>query len=262
MTPITDALSKGGQHEQNIRKMFPNSFIWNGETPLFPKPLFILAFSNRSGSNLLADYLRQTGRFRGFGESLNWDQVKRSHDDRPVAGFSDYILRLAGSHNEPRHWGVKASWDQIIMLQRARITSMFTGVKIIHSLRHDILGQAVSHWIAHQTNQWTSAHKAKSDSVDFSLGSVEQIIMDIIRSNAYIQQVTEAFNMPRAIVTYENLQSDPTTEIRRLAAALSVDLGEWIPNAPKIAQQRNERNDDFRERCHDAWRAATMLYGR
>ena len=70
MTPITDALAEQGPHESKIRALFPDAFAWQGPEPLFSKPLYVLAFTNRSGSNLLADYLLQTGRFRGFGEAL------------------------------------------------------------------------------------------------------------------------------------------------------------------------------------------------
>ena len=60
MTPISDALSAQGPHESRVRALFPDAFAFAGERPVFSKPLCILAFTNRSGSNLLADYLPYT----------------------------------------------------------------------------------------------------------------------------------------------------------------------------------------------------------
>lgn len=257
MTPISNAFATQGLHERHVRNLFPDAFAWHGTQPHFSsKPLYILAFTNRSGSNLLADYLRQTGRFRGFGEGLNWDEIRRSLETRPAASFPDYIARLAGPLDEPGIWGIKASWDQIIMLQRANILSMFSGVQIIHSVRRDLLGQAVSHWIAHQTNQWTSAHKESGIKPDFSLESVEQILMDIVRSNTYIDLIARTLGIPRHVVVYERLQDDPAAEISRLAESVSIDLGTWQPRTPRISQQRNETNESFRARCLEAWQAA------
>ena len=141
MTPISSSLADQGTHEKQVRAMFPGAFEWRGTAPVYQAPLYILAFTNRSGSNLLADYLRQTGLMRGFGEGLNWDHIERDIARTPTASFPDYITQLAGPPGGTQSWGIKASWDQIVMLQRARIPAMFSGVRIIHTVREDILGQ-------------------------------------------------------------------------------------------------------------------------
>lgn len=258
MTPISNSLGAQGPHEARVRALFPKSFTWQGERPLFSKPLYILAFTNRSGSNLLADYLRQTGRFRGFGEGLNWDQIQSSLQRHPVASFPGYIATLAGAQNSAGIWGVKASWDQIVMLHRANIPAMFSGVQIVHSVRQDLLGQAVSHWIAHQTNQWTSAHKASGVVPEFALDRIEAILMDIVRSNSRIDLISQSLNIPRHVVVYEQLQDDPAAEIRHLFDAVGIELGDWQPGTPRIARQRDQTNTDFRNRCLQAWQAAIL----
>lgn len=258
MTPISDALAAQGPHESRVRALFPDSFAWQGDEPLFSKPLYILAFTNRSGSNLLADYLRQTGKFRGFGEGLNWDGVQRSLERNPVASFPDYIAQLAGAPSQPGIWGIKASWDQIIMLQRANIPAMFSGVQIIHSVRQDLLGQAISHWIAHQTDQWTSVHKGRDVVPKFAIDHIEPILMDVVRSNSHIDLISRTMGIPRHVVVYEWLQDEPAAEIRRLTQAVSIDLGDWQPGTPRIARQRDETNERFRQEAMEMWRKAIM----
>lgn len=259
MPPITDAFSEQGPHELTIRSLFPQAFAWTGSSPVFSKPLYILAFTNRSGSNLLADYLRQTGKFRGFGEGLNGDEVERNVRRDPIINsFPDYIARLAGARNEPGFWGIKASWDQIILLHRANIPAMFTGVRLIHSVRSDLLGQAVSHWIAHQTKQWTSAHQKSDVTPNFSAKHIEQILMSNVRANSFIDLIARTRGIPRHVVVYEQLQKDPADVMARLSKALSVDLGDWEPKAPRISRQRDETNEAFGAACQDAWRSKLL----
>lgn len=256
MKIISDAFAQQGPHEHNIRMLFPETFTWKGTEPLFSKPLYLLAFTNRSGSNLLADYLRQTREFRGFGEGLNWDTVKRSLDQHPVASFPDYVARLAGPVSEPGRWGIKSSWEQMIMLKRANIFAMFPSVQVIHSVREDMVGQAVSHWIAHQTNQWTSAQRRNGVTPEYAGDRIEHILMDVIRSNGFIDLICRALDLPRHVVVYEQLQTDPEAEIRRLAQALLLDLEGWQPGTPRISRQRDDTNANFRRRCMQDWLAA------
>ena len=256
MTPISSSIADQGTHERQVRAMFPGAFEWRGTAPVYQTPLYILAFTNRSGSNLLADYLRQTGLLRGFGEGLNWDHIERDIARAPTASFPDYITQLAGPPGGTQSWGIKASWDQIVMLQRARIPAMFSGVRIIHTVREDIVGQAISHWIAHQTNRWTSAHQETGVVPWFSLEGIEPILMDITRSNTLIKLVSAALGAPRHVVVYERLQDDPLGEVQRLGEAMDLDLGDWRPAAPRIARQRDETNAEFREASVRAWREA------
>ncbi|WP_229583523.1 Stf0 family sulfotransferase [Paracoccus sp. S-4012] len=249
-------LSEEGEHERRIRVIFDDGFEWTAAEPRFKKPLVILAFTNRSGSNLLADYLRQSGRFRGFGEGLNADEIERNLAANPDTTFPDYIARVAGAPEEPGYWGIKASWAQIALLKRANILSMFSRVLMVHTVRRDLLGQAVSHWIAHQTNEWTSAHKRTGIEPRFDIGGIEGILMDIVRSNAAIDMISQVLGIQRHVVVYEQLQDDPAREVRRLAAELDVDLGDWMPHAPRIARQRNETNERFSALCRQRWRAA------
>ena len=256
MKPISEALAQQGPHERNIRTLFPGAFVREGTEPLFTKPLYLLAFTNRSGSNLLADYLRQTREFRGFGEGLNWDTVQRSLEQYPADSFPDYVARLAGPLNEPGRWGIKASWEQIVMLKRANIFSMFPSVQVIHSVREDLVGQAVSHWIAHQTNQWTSAQQGSGVNPDYAGDRIEHILMDAVRSNGFINLICRTLDLPRHVVVYERLQANPADEISRLGHALSLDLDGWQPGTPRIARQRNATNATFRSECMQDWMEA------
>ena len=54
------SLRTPGRHETTIKRQFGSRVRFEGTAPVFDKPLILMAFTNRCGSHLLADYLRQT----------------------------------------------------------------------------------------------------------------------------------------------------------------------------------------------------------
>lgn len=249
-------LSVPGIHEKNIREIFPKNAHYDLEAPTFDKPLYIMAFTNRSGSNLLADYLRQTDKFTGFREALNWEEVNLSVSKTETASLPDYIKNISRSAPQHTLWGVKASWDQMAMLVRTNIISMFPSVRVVHTVRADLIGQAISHWIAHQTGKWTSRHSGSNTQPTFNNTAIERILSDIQMANCYIDCICRAMGWPRISVVYEHLQADPKLVMSRIAKFSSIDLDDWLPEQPSISRQRDNINDDFREMCFKHWRAA------
>ncbi|MBA4491493.1 Stf0 family sulfotransferase [Paracoccus sp. S1E-3] len=253
---LFQALSRPGQHEVRINDLFSGNVRFDGKTPVFDRPLVIMAFSNRSGSNLLADYLRQTRRFAGFAEALNWDEVSLFLSKKRISSFPEYIETLARGAPPRSIWGVKASWDQMAMLTRANIFGMFPEVKVIHSVRRDVLGQATSHWIAHQTGKWTSTHNGTSAVPVFDSTAIERILMGIHRSNGYVDCICQAMHWPRIPIFYENVQQNMRLEIERIAKFMGVSIDDWQPAKPRISMQRDDTNATFKRECFARWRGA------
>ena len=98
--------------------------------------------------------MRSTGRVAGLGEALNAEAVATRCEKWGVTNFPGYFQTLAERNKVP--FGVKASWDQLLMLLRWRIPQMHSGLKVIHIYRRDVVGQAISRDIAWQTGKWTS----------------------------------------------------------------------------------------------------------
>lgn len=256
---LFQSLSAPGVHETQIAEMFSGKMKFDGNQPVFDKPLVIMAFSNRSGSNLLADYLRQTRRFAGFRETLNWDEVKLGLSKAPVASFPDYIESLVKGVTPRTYWGVKASWDQMAMLARANIAGMFPSVKVIHSMRSDLLAQAVSHWIAHQTGKWTSTHSGRDVAPVFDGRTIEGILLSVQKANCYVDCICRAMNWPRIGVIYENLQKTPQGPVERVARFVGVPLDDWKPGEPRISMQRDNINTDFTKETLQRWRSTLTV---
>lgn len=242
---LLDVLGNPGIHERSIADLFSGRVSFSGEGPVFPKPLRIMAFTNRCGSNLLADYLRQTGKIGGFHESLNHDTVDTAAERHGIENFPDYVSYLFESMAVDGNFGVKASWDQIAMLGRWKILSMFPGATIIHMRRADVISQAISHCIAHQTKRWTSAQKGIDKKPVYSFAQIEKIVESINFSNSVIPIVARVMGLPLTGVLYEGLTRNAEAVVTNLGKSLSLDLAEWTPKQPKISRQSDAVNSEF-----------------
>lgn len=238
-----------GVHEVEIRAHFQEKALYTGNAPIFDKPLYLLAFVNRSGSNLLAEYLRMTPRLRGFREQLIFSTVKQFCMKNNISEFPDYLQAISkAAQDMGQAYGLKASWDQILMLYRFGIFNMYPSVRVVHIQREDILGQAVSYQIALQTKQWTSEHKATgSQECHFDADQISQIIGSVIDGNHLIAQVCAILDLPRATVSYESLVAAPGKVIRELAPFIEQNLSKWEPKTPKISKQTSSLNEQFRQ---------------
>ncbi len=223
--------------------------MYTGDAPVFEKPLYLLAFVNRSGSNLLAEYLRMTPHLRGFREQLIFSTVKQFCTNNSISDFPSYLHAISkAAQDMGQAYGLKASWDQILMLYRFGVFNMYPAVRVIHIQREDILGQAVSYQIALQTKQWTSEHKATgTQDCRFDADQISQIIGSVIDGNHLIAQVCTILDLPRVTVSYENLVAEPGKVIRELAPFTEQDLSKWKPKAPKISKQTSSLNEQFRQ---------------
>lgn len=248
---FVQTLRKRGQHEDVMRRFFKDKVSYNG-SPIFTHPLYCLAFSNRSGSNLLASYLRATPFFSGFHEQLNFDTVERQSLQWECDNFPDYVYEATTRFNKGKFvHGFKASVDQLMMLERFGVPRMYEGgLKIIHITRGDLIGQAISYQIASQTKKWTSKQEGliSEDAVVFNPEQISSLVQDAQYSANAISLFAEIFNVPRLHVTYEMLVNNPQRVLEQVAEFTHQDAANWPVREPDIKRQASELNDEFRAR--------------
>lgn len=242
-----DDLSEPGPHEPRISAMFGGQMAPDPGRRLDCR-LTVMAFTNRCGSNLLADYLVQTGRFGGFGESLNAPVAQSFQDREGVRSLPDYLAALAETHGcgGNRDLGVKASADQLAMLIRHGIPRMFAGFRVVHVCRQDLVGQAVSFMIANQTNRWTSRQAARErspDDIAMDVVLIEQMMRAIQQQHNRIAAILSSLGIPGPSLSYEELTAAPALTVRRVCRVLEVELGDWRPRAPIIEKQADALNE-------------------
>jgi len=246
--PLFDDLATPQVHEKRLARHFGEKLRYEGDGLVFDAPLVCLGFSNRCGSNLLAGHLRSTPCFRGFHEQLNYDTVLKTCAAQGLDSFPDYIAHLCQTHiADGRLFGIKTSWDQLMMLHRCRIDRMFRSVMVVQMKRDDVVGQAISLMIADQTKQWTSAQRPLNDvTAVYRPNLLKSLVEAALTSEQMIRTICDTYALPRVLVTYETVVEDPGKAVRLIADFTGADLGKWSPRTPHISRQATSENAAFR----------------
>lgn len=263
---LVETLMVPGTHEETLTQLFEGRMRFEGQDPVFPQPLMIIAFTNRSGSNLLCDYVAQSGRVGGAGEFLNHDVVTRRCAEAGVGSLPDYIRHLhqtlAGAQ---RMLALKASWDQWAMLLRHNIPAMFPRVIVLHCTRGDILGQAVSYAIALRNGRWIQLRQAgQADPPDAAedesipLTQIEAQMDLFHRANLLIRLLCEAHGVKRWDISYERLCQDKGAHLSAVLQAEGLVPAGWMPGTPRLERQAGPLNARLTAAMLERLRQATI----
>lgn len=248
---IIASLSGTGAHEYALRDHFEGRVAFESAQPAINKPLVVLCFENRSGSNYLASLLRTSGKIHGLGEALNADTVIKRATNWEVNSFPEYFQRFVKS--DKPEVGVKASWDQLLMLFRFGIHTMFDGFKLIYVRRERSVAQAVSRHIAFQTGKWTSETKvAEAIEPEFDTANIALHLHAIQHSNQMFESIFQILDLDVHRVTYERLVFRPNQSARNVMKFLGHDLPDWkAKDDVRMKRQSNALNDAFVDRFRE-----------
>jgi LPS sulfotransferase NodH len=257
---LTSNLAVIGEHEIALRKLFGDRITYGGE-PVIDGSLSLLCFANRSGSNLLADYLVTIPGFAGFEEELNHDVVEEELiNNNIIDSLPEYIKTKVTQTGGT--YGFKANIDQLLMLYRCKIFNMYSGgARILHIVRKSRLDQAVSFSMAVQTGQWKSTDDVGSEEKSrFLFEDIDSRLLGSCLSNEFIPALCEIIDVPYFCVTYEELLLNPSQVVRNSAEFLEADVPpSWTPRSPSIRRQASTRNEEF---VGDFRRMAQMIIGK
>ena len=243
--PLSARLRDPGGHEQRISARFPGQCVWAGEEQAFNQDLLVLGFTNRSGSNLLGDYLRQTKLVQSLGENLNWSSVINHANQNKINSFPDYIRFLVDIGPARSHFGIKATWDQLSMLYRWNIPAMFCACRVIIIQRRSILRQAVSLSIANQTQKWSSRQVGIAVAPVYNSKSIIKIMNSIERSNAMMLRLCEALSINYTTLYYDDLIREPNSSVQQALCKINISCTSLSLEDPAIQKQSNNINEDF-----------------
>jgi len=260
---VAARLARQSLHEQHISALFPGGTRFAGKGPVLDCALLLVAFTNRSGSNLLCEYLAQTGQVAVAGECLNHDTVAVQQAQHGGTRFTDHIAWLAAQFcpagaTAARTLAFKASLDQMVMLLRWNIPAMFPAVHVLHVRRCDALAQAVSLSVASQTGRWTSQQAGRSVTPDWRPQEVGMILAGLRLEMQGIGILADVAGLPLAEVTYEDMIADPAGQVGAALRFCGIDPGGWTPDAPAIDQQTDADKSALLERARAAMLQALL----
>jgi LPS sulfotransferase NodH len=212
--------------------------------------LFI-CYTNRCGSNLVAQLLASTGAFNLAGEFFNYDTTINQIEKnglKDVVSYFDYLCRrvakkgtlvskLAVSHLQLL--GKAGILDQIIEKSRFIVVE-----------RSDRLMQAISLSIAAQTGQWTSYMPSRipPEDIVYSRKQLEAIIENTVEQQRIFDLFFGLNGIEQLKITYEQLVAAPEIHLTALSKWLGTDIGKVDLAQIPLQRQMSERNMEWRHR--------------
>lgn len=236
-------------HAKEIRAFFGGNLIGPNELPEEIRFAF-LCFTNRSGSNYLAELLASTGQLNIATEAMDWEEVARVAGNQHLASFQEYLARVM-KHNARSGWFLtKLAIAYLPLLREAGLLDRcFAGARFIHITRADALGQAISYEIACQNRRWASfLPSAKPDeALEFSAERIAEHVARFAAGNRQFEELFAANGIVPLRITYEELLQDPQSALDRLAPSLGFNTLTVDATKLRLARQAGAINKRWRE---------------
>lgn len=242
------------EHEIKLTEYFSNDGLRPKGKP-FDNTTVILAFTNRSGSNYLAECMQLTGISGLAGEWFNHPAVKNYCDLHEIKTLQGYIRAIARSKKGPENrFAAKVSWAQLYFLTRiGMFNQLMIRPKFILIRRRDLLNQAISFFIAQHTKKWTSTQHgtATVDSLVMNKKALVKIVNGLAFANSMFETYFSVFGVEYVQVYYEDLIADPKTELNKISNFVSNNpLSEKSFDALKAGTKKSQStqiNHEFRQ---------------
>ena len=230
-------------HEERITDFFGESACqYQGPGPLTGHCTFII-FLNRSGSNLLANYLTASGQFFGGGEDLNWDTVIDTAKRECFESFHDYMAFLTQRNkwNKNKRFLIKSATSQLQMLSRyGYLPHIAPKLDFIHITRRDITAQAISLSIATQTKKWTSFQEGNGQEPIVEFETIDRICEGIKTENRAAEQLIRDWELTPHRIVYEDFVNSPVQQTQDLCDHLIGQRPEIDTSKIKHKKQSND----------------------
>jgi LPS sulfotransferase NodH len=238
-------------HARKLRPYFGGSLVSTFMMPDDVRFAF-LCFSNRCGSNYLADLLASTGELNLASEAMNWDETIRVCDENAIYSFHEYLYGIA-RHNMRSGWFLtKLSTFYLPLLRETGLLPRcFAGARFIHVRREDRLAQAISLEIALQTEQWASdqAVAIAPGALQFRPEKIAEHVAEIARQNREFAELFALNGIAATTVRYEDLVADPAGTVAGLAPVFGLERLAADLSRVRLVKQAGAINRDWWERC-------------
>lgn len=216
------------------------------------KKQVILCFTNRCGSNWLAELLNATGLVGLADEFFNAERVQEDCAVCKLNSFDGFIRNLPNNHSTLNAvFATKLSWDQLYFLSRIKvIPKIIPKPRFIYIAREDLAAQALSFLVAKQTGQWksnwNSGVNGKSELASISNEKIIEVISEIQFAQSQFELYFKKLKLKPYRVCYEDLQTDPEFIISEILHFLGIPTSkQWeiIPAKLQLEKQRDEQSE-------------------
>jgi LPS sulfotransferase NodH len=223
-----------------------------------------LCFTNRCGSNYLANALSSSGHLNRAGEFFNGDAIVDNCLKEKVTSVPEYFNSLTYREGKNGFLVSKLSYTHLEILGKAGILDRIIDLsQYVMIERADKIAQAISYDLALQTGRWThdmASQKSEAE-LEFSYIRAIEIIEAVIDQNKRFARFFALNGIMPSVVLYEQLAQDPAHEVRLLGRYLGVPELCYVPENVDVQRQAGRINrewyDRFVNRSRELAHAAT-----
>jgi LPS sulfotransferase NodH len=226
-----------------------------------------LCFTNRCGSNFVANALSSSGHLNRAGEYFNSDTIIGNCQAEKLKSVPDYFNWLTLREGRNGHLVAKTACSHLEILGKAGILErIFDRTRFVMIERSDKLAQSISYDLAVQTGRWTHdmASVQPDGELQFSHPRLRGVMDAVIDQNREFGRFFAANCIVPATIIYEQFELDPGYHVRFLARHLGIPELHYVPERTDTRKQRGPINREWRDRyiretC--AWRYAASPAG-
>ena len=210
-----------------------------------------LCFTNRCGSNFLANALSSSGHLNRANEFFNGDTILDNCVEENLTSVSEYFNWLTYRAGKNGFLVGKLSYTHLEILGKAGILDRIIGLsRFVMVERVDKLAQAISYDLALQTGQWahSMASRKSEAELEFSYGWIAKIIEAILDQNQRFARFFALNGIIPSVVLYERLAEDPDHQVTLLGRYLGVRELRYVPENVDPQRQAGRINCEWRDR--------------
>lgn len=235
------------EHLQKISGYFGGLERRPAEIPSDITFIFI-CFTNRSGSNYLAELLTSDQTLPEAGENLNFDTVIAHAREKNLPSFQGYMSFLVRRTQRNGFVTIKVAPGHLELLARTGILDQIIACsRFIVIERSDKLAQAISHLIAFQTGTFMSTMDAGGTIPVFDHGQLDVIIGNIAAEYRDFNLFFARNGLVPLHVIYEQLVDAPAQILNFLGKRLGIEGLRVDPEHLRLDRQAGRLNEQWRE---------------
>jgi trehalose 2-sulfotransferase len=210
----------------------------------------IVCFTNRCGSNFLAEVMASSGQLNLAEEVFNWDVVRAAAEERGIGSFRRYFSEIANADAKGGRFAFKAAIDHIVLLRATGILDeILERSDFVMVERSDKLLQAISLSIANQTQQWTSFLESKARAEPtYAFERITALINYLTRQMKYFDDFFSFNGVVPTSINYEQFAARPSLYADYVAEKLGLSNFAMVPERVRTQKQGGSRNDEWRAR--------------
>ncbi len=216
---------------------------------------YVICTTPRSGSNHLCSLLESSGKMGHPSEFFNLQgtvhQLSEKHqliEKGSTLKLNNYLSHIIDTHSTPNNtFGIKIFFNQLEkFISFPEIKELFQQSKFIFLTRKNIIAQAISMFIAEETNSWKSINEEKSlrETVKYNQGRISEILNNLIMQNIKWLNFFKINNLDYLEVTYESVLEDSNKVCQSISKYCGFHEALLIGNS-KFQKQGDELNEEY-----------------